>query len=246
MAASRRAVKRRTTPPRTQSLCRRQRMAHAERTLARTDRLSRKLRSSALERSRLTDRPVGANVRLALDTFISVDVEASGPIPGDFSLLSIGACLVRDVSQRFYVELKPITRNYDPEALRVAALDLDVLARDGVAPAEAMTAFEAWMSTAVPSGHRPVFVAYPLAFDWMFVAYYFHRFLKRNPFGVTGLDLTSFSAGAANRGPTPWTFDDLDQKLEAPLALTHNALDDAIAQAVVFEQLLADRRAIGP
>jgi uncharacterized OsmC-like protein len=27
-------------------------------------------------------------------TYISVDVETSGPTPGDYSLLSIGACLV--------------------------------------------------------------------------------------------------------------------------------------------------------
>lgn len=30
------------------------------------------------------------------ECFISVDVETSGPIPGEFSLLSIGACVVPD------------------------------------------------------------------------------------------------------------------------------------------------------
>ena len=52
--------------------------------------------------------------RLNRETFISVDVEASGPTPGEFSLLSIGACVVGAASEQFYVELKPITRNHDP------------------------------------------------------------------------------------------------------------------------------------
>jgi ribonuclease T len=30
------------------------------------------------------------------EIFISVDIESSGPIPGEYSLLSIGACLLSD------------------------------------------------------------------------------------------------------------------------------------------------------
>jgi hypothetical protein len=35
------------------------------------------------------------------EIFISVDVETAGPIPGEFSLLSIGACDVDDESRSF-------------------------------------------------------------------------------------------------------------------------------------------------
>jgi uncharacterized OsmC-like protein len=45
-----------------------------------------------------------------MDTYISVDIEASGPIPGDYSILSIGACSVIDVRKNFYVELKPLVK----------------------------------------------------------------------------------------------------------------------------------------
>ena len=51
------------------------------------------------------------------EIFISVDVETAGPIPGEFSLLSIGACDVDDESRSFSIELKPINRNADPKAL---------------------------------------------------------------------------------------------------------------------------------
>jgi hypothetical protein len=44
------------------------------------------------------------------EVFISVDVETAGPIPGDYSLLSIGACVVDEPSQTFSCELQPINR----------------------------------------------------------------------------------------------------------------------------------------
>lgn len=51
------------------------------------------------------------------EIYISVDIEASGPIPGEYSLLSIGACVVNQTSQTFYAELKLLNDNYLPNAL---------------------------------------------------------------------------------------------------------------------------------
>ena len=175
---------------------------------------------------------------MILDRFISVDIEASGPVPGEFSMLSLGACVVGKTEEQFYVELKPITRRQDADAVRVSGLDHDDLERRGTDPVQAMLAFESWIRHATPGGYRPVFVAYPATFDWMFVAYYFHRFLGRNPFGVSGLDLTSIYAGISTASHAPWTVDALEQRLADDLPLTHNALEDAMAQSRVFEQLL--------
>jgi DNA polymerase III epsilon subunit-like protein len=181
-----------------------------------------------------------------LDRFISVDVEASGPVPGEFSMLSLGACVVGQTEEQFYIELKPITRNQDPEAMRVNGLNHDDLLQRGTDPGQAMLAFESWIHHATPDGYGPVFVAYPATFDWMFVAYYFHRFLARNPFGVGGLDLTSIYAGKVSTATSPpWTVDELEQRLAADLPLTHNALEDAIAQSRVFEQLLRRQKDAG-
>jgi DNA polymerase III epsilon subunit-like protein len=177
-----------------------------------------------------------------LDRFISVDVEASGPVPGEFSMLSLGACVVGKTEEQFYVELKPITHQQDAEAMRVNGLNHDDLQQRGTDPVQAMLAFESWIHHATPDGYGPVFVAYPATFDWMFVAYYFHRFLGRNPFGVTALDLTSIYAGQVSTATSrPWTVGDLERRLSADLPLTHNALEDAIAQSRVFEQLLRRR-----
>jgi DNA polymerase III epsilon subunit-like protein len=175
------------------------------------------------------------------ETWFSVDIEAAGPVPGEYSMLSLGACLVRDTAQSFYVELKPITRNVDPSALAVAGFDLEQLAREGTDPADAMPAFAAWVEQLTPPDSVPVFAAYPLAFDWMFVAYYLHRFAGRNPFGYSGFDVKSFYMGASGVG---WRGTSVKHLLDVAVDLTHNAREDAIAQAELLVKLFqyADQR----
>src|SRR4029079_7402321 len=100
----------------------------------------------------------------------------AGPNPASYSLLSIGACVVADLTQQFYVELQPVHEAALAEALAVSRLDLADLRAYGLPPAEALAQFAAWVAVQAPAG-RPVFVAFNAPFDWMFVADYFHRFL---------------------------------------------------------------------
>ena len=51
------------------------------------------------------------------EILISVDIEASGPIPGEYSMLALGACVVGAPEQSFYVELKPLHGGFQEEAL---------------------------------------------------------------------------------------------------------------------------------
>jgi hypothetical protein len=57
-------------------------------------------------------------------SWIMVDVEADGPIPGDYSMIEIGAVLVdvdrQDLSRRFDANLKPISDQFLPDALAVS------------------------------------------------------------------------------------------------------------------------------
>jgi hypothetical protein len=115
--------------------------------------------------------------------YISVDIESSGPIPGEYSLLTIGACLVDDDSTTFAASLKPLNRNAVPEAMSVSGLSLDELERTGQPPADAMAAFGEWIAQATQDGTKAVFVGLNAPFDWSFVNYYFHRFVGDNPFG---------------------------------------------------------------
>ena len=54
-------------------------------------------------------------------TYIMVDIEADGPIPGDYSMVCFGAIVVEPaLSKTFYGKLKPISDRWLPEALQVS------------------------------------------------------------------------------------------------------------------------------
>lgn len=179
------------------------------------------------------------------DRFFSVDIETAGPHPGGYALLSIGACLVHDPSRTFYVELQPDRQAAVPEALAISKLSLSRLAEHGMAPTEAMTQFAAFTLVETPRGGRPVFVAFNAPFDWMFVAEYFHRYLGRNPFGHSALDMKALYMGLTG---SPWAATSLRHVAERygrRLELTHHALADAVDQAALFHEMLAEARQRG-
>ena len=54
-------------------------------------------------------------------SFVMVDIEADGPIPGDFSMVSFGAVIVEPgLARSFYGRLKPISEAWIPHALKVS------------------------------------------------------------------------------------------------------------------------------
>jgi len=171
------------------------------------------------------------------ECWVSVDIEAAGPSPGTFSLLSIGACLYDDPEVGFSVDLKPVTLDRVDSALAVSGLAMDELAERGTEPAAAMAAFAAWLDE-VAGGRQPVFVGFNAAFDWMFVCDYFHRYLGRNPFGHAALDIKSVALGALG---VPWpetSIRKLGARLGGSTELSHHALADARDQGALLRTLL--------
>src|SRR5213593_2029962 len=104
--------------------------------------------------------------------YVSVDIEASGPIPGEYSMLSIGACEVGNIEKNFYTEIQPISERFVKEALDVCGLSLEKLMKTGITPHDAMRKFADWINRTAGES-KPVFVGYNAAFDWSFVNYYF-------------------------------------------------------------------------
>jgi len=170
------------------------------------------------------------------ETLVSVDIETSGPIPGEYSMLSLGACIVgaRDVT--FYREFRPSSDKFIPEALAVSGLKLSKLSQSGVDPRQGMQEFKDWIETNC-RGTKPVFVAFNAPFDWSFVNYYFHFYLGANPFGFSALDIKAYFMGL-----TGCTWDDtrssrISEILKVETEIKHNALEDALAQARLFEKM---------
>lgn len=168
------------------------------------------------------------------ETYISVDVETSGPIPGEYSLLSIGACCVDNLATTFEARLRPLNSNADPEAMKVNGLSMRKLEQEGLEPAEAMRGFAAWLSEVTPSGRRAVFVGLNAPFDWSFVNYYFHRFTQANPFGFTALDIKAMYMGATGCTWSETAGAKMSKQFRLAHVPTHDALDDARHQAELF------------
>ena len=168
------------------------------------------------------------------EIFISVDVETSGPIPGEYSLLTIGAVNVDDESQVFECALKPLTRNADPKALEVTGLSLDELERTGLSAHAAMHAFIAWLDKLVGPDSTPVFVGFNAPFDWSFVNYSFHRFVGQNPFGFAALDIKAYYMGATGCRWSDTRSTLVSASLRPQRSGNHNALTDALYQAELF------------
>lgn len=126
-------------------------------------------------------------------TYIMVDIEADGPIPGDYSMVSFGVVIVEPGLQRtFYGQLKPIAERWIPAALAVSGHSrAETLTFSE--PAEVMQRFADWLKREVQG--RPHFIADNNGFDWQFINWYFHHFLGENPFGYSSTNLGSLYKG---------------------------------------------------
>lgn len=186
--------------------------------------------------------------RLSEEIYVSTDVEADGPIPGPHSMLSFAsaayradktlvATFSRNLETLPEAAAHPKTAEWwatQPHAWAACREDLHT-------PQDAMREYAAWLRQ-LPG--RPVFVAYPAAYDFMFVYWYLIKFEGESPFSHSALDIktlamsmlgTDYREATKKRMPRTW-FD--------PMPHTHIALDDAIAQGALFCNILAESRSV--
>lgn len=176
------------------------------------------------------------------EVYISVDIETAGPNPGEYSLLTIGACKVSDLQRMFYVELQPVNAKFVPEALAISRLSMERLAKRGLPPKTAMAQFAEWVLAQTTEGEKAVFVGFNAAFDWMFVNDYFFRYLGHNPFGHTALDIKSFFMGLAGVTWEATTKRYIVPRYLSNQQFTHHALRDAMDQAQIFNKMLEEAK----
>jgi len=168
------------------------------------------------------------------EIFISIDVETAGPIVGEHSMLTVGACLVHQPTVSFTMMLKPISDKSVVEALEVTGLTLAQAEKDGLTPTEAMSKFSAWIDINVPEDSTPVFVGLNAPFDWGFVNYYFLKYLGKNPFGFTALDIKALFMGVTGCSWYETRSSAIDKVVNPSLKGDHDALQDARYQAELF------------
>ena len=182
------------------------------------------------------------------DVYFSADVETDGPIPGPYSMLSFALAPAGTFDGRrfqrpgtddeaFYVELRPISDQFEPEALAVNGLDRDALLRTGTEPAEVMHSASRWIAERCNGGY-PVLVAYPLSFDWSWLYWYFVRFTGSSPFKHSRcFDVKTAVAIKCGIPVASAGRNGLPPALQPRHVHTHHAVDDAVAQAEIFAKL---------
>ena len=184
-----------------------------------------------------------------VDVYFSADVETDGPIPGPYSMLSFAIVYAgtfdgdkfrapEAYDQRFYRELRPISDEYQADALRVNGLDREKLVREGVEPKQAMNEAAEWIAAIAGPG-CPALVAYPLSFDWSWLYWYFVRFCDQgSPFNHSRcFDMKTAFAVKAHLPVSAASRSNLDPALRSQRVHTHHAMDDAIEQAEIFAKI---------
>ena len=182
----------------------------------------------------------------AIDIYFSADIETDRPIPGPFSILSFALVYAgafdgkefahpKSYSHSFYRELRPISDNFQREALQVNGLDRDRLCREGAKPELALSEAADWVRSVAGEG-TPVLVAYPLSFDWAWLYWYFTQFSSSgSPFNHSlCFDLKTAYAIKASVPIAEAGKSKLLPSLRPTRVHTHHALEDAIEQAEIF------------
>lgn len=180
------------------------------------------------------------------EIYVSTDVETDGPIPGVHSMLSIGSAaytpdkkmvggFTANLATLPGAEPHPHTMKWwesQPEAWKACRENVQ-------SPEEAMSNYLAWLK-GLPG--ELVFVAYPAAFDFMFVSWYLNRFTGENPFGWHALDIKSYAMAVLKYDFHDTVKRNMPRKWFDDLPYTHKALDDAISQGALFCNMLAYHR----
>jgi DNA polymerase III epsilon subunit-like protein len=187
---------------------------------------------------------------LALVFYLSLDVEASGPFPGLYSLVSVGCVPVLPPHSKnplwslgertFYCEFKPLEEASElPAATEVHGLSTEHLLKNGLEPQEGIQLLADYLAQLRLIQPKFMTAAWPASFDQPFIGYYAHRFLGSNPFGYACLDIASLAQGL---------FQCERRQLRSRLArkglfrppkpYPHHALEDARDQAVLLMDLL--------
>lgn len=181
------------------------------------------------------------------EIFFSTDIEADGRIPGPNSLLSFALVAMtadKKLLGTFNANLETLPDatqekenkawwNTQPHAWAACRSDQEH-------PRAALNRCLQWVQS---FDGVPIFVAAPGGFDFMWMHWYFIRFLGTSPFGLRLLDMRSFLMGQRGCAFGAAGISSLPAWMSEGLPHTHVALDDAMKQCAIFGNMLEDNRA---
>ena len=182
--------------------------------------------------------------------YVSVDMEADGPVPGVNSMLSLGADARLEDGTKvgiFSENLLPLEGAVqDPKSMAWWAEHPRAWAATQINqlhPSDVMHHFADWLALiSFRYKAKLVFVAYPCSFDYDYVLYYLRKYVGHDPFAGKLVDMRSMAMGIlgvdfdkANKANMPpcWPAEE---------AMSHIAVEDATQQADLFFAMLRASR----
>jgi hypothetical protein len=183
------------------------------------------------------------------EIYVSTDIEADGPIPGPNSMLSFGSVAFDLTDPENPVVVGEFSRNLveingsSPDPTTMSEFwdknpEAWAACHENQVPAvPAMLEYVAWLK-ALPG--KPIFVGYPGSYDFMWVYWYLINFAGESPFKFQGIDAKTYAC-AYLRIP----FTDVGKRtmpkgwFDPSLKHTHQALDDAHEQGIMFARMRA-------
>lgn len=182
------------------------------------------------------------------EIYVSTDVETDGPIPGVYSMLSFASAAYlpnKTLLDTFSANLETLPgATTNPETMAWWAKESEAWksCRENLqTPEVALKNYVMWLK-ALPG--KPVFVAYPAAFDFMFVYWYLIRFAGESPFSYSALDIKTYAMAVLKKPYRKSVKKHMPKHWFDPLPHTHNALEDAIEQGALFCNMLAENLAL--
>lgn len=172
------------------------------------------------------------------EIYVSTDVEADGPIPGEYSMLSFGSAaftLDKKIISVFSANLKTLPgAKEDPETMKwweTKKSAWQECRKDVQDPETAIKAYVTWLK-ALPG--KPVFLAYPASFDFMYVYWYLIKFAGESPFSFSALDIKTYAMVMMKKPFHSIRKSTMPKRWFDQCKKSHVALDDALEQGLLF------------
>lgn len=193
------------------------------------------------------------------EIYISIDIEADGPIPGPYSMISLGAAaFMANLTEKdyeywelplstFQVNLKALPGATEhPETMEfwdnnVAAYNATTI--DQVDPKVAIDQFVIWVSfLEARYGAKAVLVGYPGGYDFMFLQWYLvYAGYPSTQYNFSILDIKSYAMAMLKRPYIGCTKKNMPKRWKTGnKSHTHIAVDDAEEQGRIFMRMLLE------
>lgn len=188
---------------------------------------------------------------MSKEIYLSCDVEADGRIPGRNSMLSFGISAItinKEVISSFTRNLKTLPGAIeDPDTMefwRENPVAWDETTRNPQDPEKAMRECFTWiMKLRNDTGLKPVLMAFPGGYDFMFFHWYMNYFASHNPCGWSVLCIKSYAAAHLKIDFSNSTKRNFPKRwFQAGLPHTHVAIDDATEQGALAINLMREVR----